>query len=122
MREIPSDHELREKCAVFGIHGAGSEAARVTFYGLWALQHRGQEGSGIVTSDGLFRKTAPAYADAAVLFPLAPDAFVADIPPITPAQSLAVSCCARWRWMAAWRGFILWLRRIRCGCWRRSLA
>jgi amidophosphoribosyltransferase len=52
MREIPSDHELREKCAVFGIHGAGSEAARVTFYGLWALQHRGQEGSGIVTSDG----------------------------------------------------------------------
>lgn len=45
---------------------------------------------GIVTSDGLFRKTAPAYADAAVLFPLAPDAFVADIPPITPAQSLAV--------------------------------
>ncbi len=52
MRGIPSDHELREKCAVFGIHGAGSEAARVTFYGLWALQHRGQEGSGIVTSDG----------------------------------------------------------------------
>ena len=52
MREIPSDHELMEKCAVFGIHGAGSEAARVTFYGLWALQHRGQEGSGIVTSDG----------------------------------------------------------------------
>jgi amidophosphoribosyltransferase len=52
MLELGPDHELREKCAVFGIYGAGSEAARITFYGLWALQHRGQEGSGIVTSDG----------------------------------------------------------------------
>ena len=47
-----SDYKLREKCAVFGVYCPGSEAARVTFYGLWALQHRGQEGSGIVTSDG----------------------------------------------------------------------
>ncbi|MGA2528548.1 MAG: amidophosphoribosyltransferase [Acidimicrobiales bacterium] len=46
------EDELREKCAVFGIFSPGSEAARVAFYGLWALQHRGQEGSGIVTSDG----------------------------------------------------------------------
>lgn len=37
------------------------EAARLTFYGLWALQHRGQESSGIVSSDGsqLYRHTAP---------------------------------------------------------------
>lgn len=50
--------QLKEKCAVFGIIGqkfgdnSGLEAARLTFYGLWALQHRGQESSGIVSSDG----------------------------------------------------------------------
>ncbi len=43
---------LHEKCAVFGTFGTGDDAARTTFYGLWALQHRGQESSGIVTTDG----------------------------------------------------------------------
>jgi amidophosphoribosyltransferase len=59
--------QLKEKCAVFGIIGqkpngkAGLEAARLTFYGLWALQHRGQESSGIVSGDGerLHRHAAP---------------------------------------------------------------
>jgi amidophosphoribosyltransferase len=48
--------ELGEKCAVFGVFNV-AEASRVAFYGLWALQHRGQESSGIVSSDGtrLFR-------------------------------------------------------------------
>ncbi len=52
------DDQLKEKCGVFGIIGkkfdsdTGLEAARMTFYGLWALQHRGQESSGIVSSDG----------------------------------------------------------------------
>ncbi len=57
--KIP-DSQLREKCAVFGVYGAGPEAARLTCYGLWAQQHRGQEGSGIVSSDGqrLYRHTA----------------------------------------------------------------
>ena len=49
--------QLTEKCAVFGIFESkkehtGLEAARLTFYGLWALQHRGQESSGIASSDG----------------------------------------------------------------------
>ena len=52
MRNSESVPGLREKCGVFGIYSPGSDAARVAFYGLWALQHRGQEGSGIVTSDG----------------------------------------------------------------------
>jgi amidophosphoribosyltransferase len=42
----------REKCAVFGAIGSDFDAARITFFGLYALQHRGQEGSGIVSSDG----------------------------------------------------------------------
>ena len=41
-----------EKCGVFGVYGKGLDAARLTFFGLFALQHRGQESSGIATSDG----------------------------------------------------------------------
>lgn len=43
---------LREKCGVFGVHTRGTEAARLVHVGLWALQHRGQESSGISSSDG----------------------------------------------------------------------
>jgi amidophosphoribosyltransferase len=41
----------REECGVFGIYGH-EDAARVTYFGLFALQHRGQESAGIVVSDG----------------------------------------------------------------------
>ena len=41
-----------EKCGVFGVYAAGEDVARLTYYGLSALQHRGQESSGIVTTDG----------------------------------------------------------------------
>src|SRR3989344_3999286 len=43
---------LGEKCAVFGIYGKGLDVARLSFFGLFALQHRGQESSGIATSNG----------------------------------------------------------------------
>ena len=43
--------KLREECGVFGIYGH-PEAARLTYLGLYALQHRGQESCGIVASDG----------------------------------------------------------------------
>lgn len=39
-------------CGVFGIYGHPN-AAELTYYGLYALQHRGQESAGIVTSDGV---------------------------------------------------------------------
>lgn len=41
-----------ESCGIFGIYAPGEEVARLTFFGLFALQHRGQESSGIATSDG----------------------------------------------------------------------
>jgi amidophosphoribosyltransferase len=43
--------KFREECGVFGIFGH-PEAANLTYLGLYALQHRGQESAGIVTSDG----------------------------------------------------------------------
>jgi len=42
----------KEKCAVFGIYAKDSDVSRLTFFGLFALQHRGQESSGIASSDG----------------------------------------------------------------------
>ncbi len=42
----------REECGVFGIFAPGEDVARITFFGLYALQHRGQESAGIATSDG----------------------------------------------------------------------
>jgi amidophosphoribosyltransferase len=43
--------KFRDECGVFGIYGH-SEAANLTYLGLYALQHRGQESVGIATSDG----------------------------------------------------------------------
>jgi amidophosphoribosyltransferase len=43
--------ELREECGVFGVYGH-TEAANLTYLGLYALQHRGQESVGIAASDG----------------------------------------------------------------------
>jgi len=42
----------REKCGVFGVFAPGEDVARITFYGIYALQHRGQESAGIATADG----------------------------------------------------------------------
>ena len=45
--------EIRgEKCAVFGVYGKGLDVARLSFFGLFALQHRGQESAGIASADG----------------------------------------------------------------------
>lgn len=42
---------LNEECGVFGVFGA-PDASQLTYYGLHTLQHRGQEGAGIVSTDG----------------------------------------------------------------------
>jgi amidophosphoribosyltransferase len=44
--------EPREECGVFGVWAKGEEVAKLTYYGLYALQHRGQEAAGISVSDG----------------------------------------------------------------------
>lgn len=44
--------KLREACGVFGVYAPGEDVARITFFGLFSLQHRGQESAGIATADG----------------------------------------------------------------------
>ncbi len=43
---------LHESCGVFGIYAPGEDVARLTYFALFALQHRGQESAGIASSDG----------------------------------------------------------------------
>ncbi len=50
--ELPDHDHPKEECGVLGIHSPGREAARLAFFGLFALQHRGQESAGIAVSDG----------------------------------------------------------------------
>ena len=42
----------RDECGVFGVYAPGSEVARLAYFALYALQHRGQESAGIATSEG----------------------------------------------------------------------
>lgn len=44
--------EARDKCGVVGIFAPGEDVARLTYYSLYALQHRGQESAGIAMADG----------------------------------------------------------------------
>jgi amidophosphoribosyltransferase len=46
------DDGPHEECGVFGVWAPGEDVAKLTYYGLYALQHRGQEASGIAVSDG----------------------------------------------------------------------
>jgi amidophosphoribosyltransferase len=53
---LPDPHaeepEPREECGVFGVWAPGEDVSKLTYFGLFALQHRGQEAAGIAVSDG----------------------------------------------------------------------
>ncbi len=48
----PTDRPPRDACGVFGVWAPGEEVAKLAYFGLYALQHRGQESAGIAVSDG----------------------------------------------------------------------
>ena len=49
---LDDDKAPQDACGVFGVWAPSEEVAKLTFYGLYALQHRGQESAGIAASDG----------------------------------------------------------------------
>src|SRR6266498_1377284 len=54
-RQIPFGFEEdypHEECGVIGVFAPNEDVARMTFFGLYALQHRGQEAAGIAVADG----------------------------------------------------------------------
>jgi amidophosphoribosyltransferase len=48
----PHDQGPQDACGVFGVWAPGEDVAKLTYYGLYALQHRGQESAGIAVSNG----------------------------------------------------------------------
>jgi amidophosphoribosyltransferase len=49
---LPNEKGPQDECGVFGVWAPGEDVAKLAYYGLYALQHRGQESAGIATSDG----------------------------------------------------------------------
>ena len=49
---LDEDRLPQDECGVFGVWAPGEEVSKLAYYGLYALQHRGQESAGIATSDG----------------------------------------------------------------------
>jgi len=53
MRSYDEDDKLHEECGIFGVWAPGEDVARFTYFGLYALQHRGQESAGIASTEGV---------------------------------------------------------------------
>src|SRR3954454_23297647 len=50
-KQLPLRDGPRDECGVFGVHAPESDVARLAYFALYALQHRGQESAGIATCD-----------------------------------------------------------------------
>lgn len=57
INKLKRNESLKDKCGIFGIYGKNENVARISYFGLYSLQHRGQEGAGMAVSDGKKIKT-----------------------------------------------------------------
>ena len=87
--------KFKDECGVFGIFGH-PEAANMTYLGLYALQHRGQESAGIAASDGQQIRVSKAMGYVA-------ETFDSDELPACPARSRSATCGTRRRARASCR-------------------
>ena len=51
----------KEECGVFGVFAPGEDVSALTYLGLYALQHRGQESAGIAVTDGAWMDVSRAW-------------------------------------------------------------
>ncbi|HEU5007254.1 MAG TPA: amidophosphoribosyltransferase [Jatrophihabitantaceae bacterium] len=49
---LPGEKAPQDACGIFGVWAPGEQVAKLTYFGLYALQHRGQEAAGMAVSDG----------------------------------------------------------------------
>ncbi|MFN3360556.1 MAG: amidophosphoribosyltransferase [Pseudanabaenaceae cyanobacterium] len=86
LHELPDDYpdpgqpleEIKEACGVFGVYGEGEPVAKLTYFGLYALQHRGQESAGITTFD--HQGQSHTYKAMGLVSQIFNEAILADLP------------------------------------------
>jgi len=49
---LPGEQGPQDACGIFGVWAPGEQVSKLTYFGLYALQHRGQEAAGMAVSDG----------------------------------------------------------------------
>ena len=73
----PVDHGPKDACGVFGVWAPGEDVAKLTYYGLYAIQNRGQESAGIATSNG---KRINVYKDMGLVSQVFDEATLSSMP------------------------------------------
>jgi amidophosphoribosyltransferase len=74
---LPGERLPQDACGVFGVWAPGEEVAKLAYFGLYALQHRGQEAAGIATSDG---QRLVVYKDVGLVSQVFDEAALASLP------------------------------------------
>ena len=87
---LPGEQGPQDACGVFGVYAPGGEVAKLTYFGLYALQHRGQESAGIAASaaqrtTGLAPSAKNVRADMAVR--------IMAFPPLVAFPALSAGLC-----------------------------
>ena len=76
LSELPPD-KPEEACGVFGVYAPEQDVAKLTYFGLYALQHRGQESAGIAAFDG---KTVHLHKDMGLVSQVFSEAILQELP------------------------------------------